>query len=82
MLIHARFFALYRDRVGDRLVDFDVPDDATVADLVDAVVGRYPNFCPNPPSVVVAVNREYVNHSHPLRDGDEAAFIPPVSGGQ
>ena len=46
MLIHARFFALYRDRVGDRLVDFDVPDDATVADIeersgVPVTVGEY-----------------------------------------
>ena len=45
------------------------------------VTRRYPNFSPNPPDIVIAVNREYAHHDHPLKDGDEVAFIPPVSGG-
>lgn len=32
-------------------------------------------------SIAVAVNREYVDRSHPLADGDELALLPPVSGG-
>ena len=52
-----------------------------MGELVAVVTGQYPNLSPNPPSMVVAVNRVYVNHSHPLKDGDEVAFIPPVSGG-
>ncbi len=58
-----------------------MPDDATVKDLVAAVCRRFPGFSPNPPTIVVAVNRDYANHNHPLKNGDEAAFIPPVSGG-
>lgn len=79
--VHTRFFALYRERVGQRTLDIEVPDDATVKDLVAVVCGRFPGFSPNPSAVVVAVNRDYVNHTHPLKEGDEAAFIPPVSGG-
>ena len=45
------------------------------------VMKLHPDFSPDPPRIVVAVGREYVNHRHPLKDGDEAAFIPPVSGG-
>ncbi len=33
------------------------------------------------PSLRLAVNMEYVDNGHPLRDGDEVAVIPPVSGG-
>ena len=79
--VQGRFFALYRERIGQRTLDFELEDDATVGELVAVVTGQYPNLSPNPPSMVVAVNREYVNHSHPLKDGDEVAFIPPVSGG-
>jgi molybdopterin converting factor small subunit len=32
-------------------------------------------------SLMYAVNAEYVDQDHPLRDGDELALIPPVSGG-
>jgi len=81
LIVHGLFFALYRERVGERALDFELPDGATVEGLVNMVTRQYPNLCANPPSIVVAVNQEYVTHDHPLRDGDEAAFIPPVSGG-
>lgn len=81
MKITGRFFALYRERVGERVVELDVGDEATVGDLIDAVMRRYPSLSPDPSKLVIAVNREYVNHGHLLHDGDEAAFIPPVSGG-
>ena len=79
--VQGRFFALYRERIGQRTLDFELEDDATVGELVAVVTGQYPKLSPNPPSIVVAVNREYVNHNHPLKNGDEVAFIPPVSGG-
>ncbi|MCH8191023.1 MAG: MoaD/ThiS family protein [Chloroflexi bacterium] len=67
--------------MGQRTIDMELDDGATVGDAVAEVVRRYPAFSPDPARVVVAVNREYVNHNHPLANGDEAAFIPPVSGG-
>ncbi len=81
MKVQARFFALYRERVGQSTVDFDLVDEATVAELVASVMRVYPDLSPDPTKMVVAVNREYVDHDEVLRDGDEAAFIPPVSGG-
>ncbi len=36
---------------------------------------------PDPDGVVGAINQEYQDHTFPLNDGDEAALIPPVSGG-
>ena len=81
MKVQARFFALYRERVGQSTVDFDLADGATVADLVASVMHAYPHLSPDPARMVLAINREYADHNKPLRDGDEAAFIPPVSGG-
>jgi molybdopterin synthase sulfur carrier subunit len=34
-----------------------------------------------PPNLLVAVNMEYANFEHPVKDGDEVAFFPPVTGG-
>ncbi|HQS03613.1 MAG: hypothetical protein B7Y07_11075 [Halothiobacillus sp. 24-54-40] len=34
-----------------------------------------------PANILAAVNHEYVPFDHPLRDGDEVAFFPPVTGG-
>ena len=79
--VHALFFALYRERVGANAADLELPDSATVADAVREVARHWPRFSPDPAKVVVAVNREYRNHSYPLQKGDEVAFIPPVSGG-
>lgn len=62
-------------------MEIDLDEGATVGDLISQVLRRHPQLAPDPSAVVVAVNREYVKHDHPLKDGDEAAFIPPVSGG-
>lgn len=79
--VQARFFALYRERVGQNMVEVGLPAHSTVGDLVQEVHRRYPGFSPDPNAVVVAVNREYALHTHVLAEQDEAAFIPPVSGG-
>ncbi len=59
----------------------ELPDGNTVADLMDSLRagGR---FSPRAlQSAAVAVNQEYARPNHPLRDGDEVAILPPVSGG-
>jgi molybdopterin converting factor subunit 1 len=74
-------FAAYRDRVGHRSVDMELPEGADVGDLAEEMARHYPDLTRNPSALVVAVNQEYRDHDEPLRDGDEAALIPPVSGG-
>lgn len=81
MKVQARFFALYRERVGQSTLDVELDGSATVGDVIDWVMRRYPKFSPDPSKIVAAVNREYATHGHLLKDGDEVAFIPPVSGG-
>ena len=74
-------FAAYRERVGKAELYIELPEGANVATLANAMSAQYPMLTDNPKSLVVAVNHEYSNHDHSLEDGDEAAFIPPVSGG-
>lgn len=81
MRVQARFFAAYRELTGASHTEVDLPQGATVADLVDALRARGPSFSALPPKPAVAVNLEYAPADTALRDGDEVAFIPPVAGG-
>ena len=61
--------------------DLDLPDEARVADAWEALVRRYPALSAHREWVRPAHNGAYAAWDKPLRDGDEVAFLPPVSGG-
>lgn len=71
-------FGMLRDLLpaGDSL---EVPAGATVADVLERCRSMVSGFPWS--SIAVAVNREYVGSAHALREGDEVALLPPVSGG-
>lgn len=81
MTVRTLFFASYRDIAGADELELDVVPGATVRSLVASLRERGGAWTRLPAEPVVAVNLEYVNLSTPLSDGDEVAFIPPVSGG-
>jgi molybdopterin converting factor subunit 1 len=79
MKISIKLFALYREAVGQRELTWTVAEGTTVADLWQALRDAYPDL-PNV-APTAAINAEYVSPTAVLRDGDEVAFLPPVSGG-
>jgi molybdopterin converting factor subunit 1 len=79
--IKTLFFATCRDIVGEREVSMDIAEGATVSDLIEKVSSEHPAFRSMGPSLMVSVNQSYVDRTEQLNDGDEVAFIPPVSGG-
>jgi MoaE-MoaD fusion protein len=74
MLVSVRLFAGLRERAGAPRVDVELPDGATVADLL-AALELAPRSC------VAAINREYADAGSRIAPGDEVALVPPVSGG-
>ena len=80
MQIRARFFASYREAVGQRKLELEVARGTTVADLWQRLGQEFPRLSAISPAAA-AVNMEYVPFEAELRDGDEVAFLPPVSGG-
>lgn len=79
MNLRVRYFALLRDAVGKTEESLDV--DATTPSALYAVLSeRYGLQLPQP-QLRAAVNQTFVAWDHPLRDGDEVVFIPPVAGG-
>lgn len=79
--IHVLFFAALAEAAGERRTELDIEDGAPVERLAGLLAERYPKLGELCRNVAYAVNAEYVERSHPLRDGDEVAIIPPVSGG-
>ena len=79
--VRVRLFAIQRELAGTREVQLDLPEGSTVGDAWDAVAARHPVLAPGRPSVRFARNGDYAEPATPLEDGDEVAFIPPVSGG-
>lgn len=81
MRIRVLFFAALRERTGVPALELQLPVDATVGDALTALSGRFPDLPLSGPGVRCAVEREFSDLSRPLRDGQELALIPPVSGG-
>jgi molybdopterin synthase sulfur carrier subunit len=77
--IRVRYFAMLRDAAG--VAGEDVEGDfRTAAGLWDHLCGRHV-FPLGPEDLRVSVNAAYVPFTTNLAEGDEVAFIPPVSGG-
>ncbi len=81
MHVNVRLFARLRDLVGSGETVCDLPDAASVADVWNALERQHPAIAPYGRSVSAAVNAEFARMSAPVSDGDEVAFLPPVSGG-
>lgn len=81
MTVQLRFFAAVRERLGEAAREMDVAEGTTVAALWTELRSTNPALEAFARSVSFAVNREYVEGTHVLANGDEVAFIPPVSGG-
>ena len=81
MKVKVHFFALYRERAGQNQLSLELSSDATVSRMVEEVRRIFPDLAPPTVDIVVAVNAEYAHPETVLRDGDDIALIPPVSGG-
>lgn len=75
------FFARLADLAGRRETSLTLPAAATAGDALDRLVAAYRDLAPLRHQIALAVNMAYVPAAEILRDGDELALIPPVSGG-
>lgn len=81
MRVRVRLFAAFREAAGRGDTSVDLVEGTTVSDLLGLLVAEFPRLRGLAPVSAAAVNQEYVSTSTVLHDGDEVAFIPPVSGG-
>ena len=79
--IHVLYFAIMRDLLGKEAETLGVPRGTVAGDLFAMATKNQPRLADLERSILVMVNESYASKEQPLRDGDEVAFIPPVSGG-
>jgi molybdopterin converting factor subunit 1 len=76
-----RLFARLRELAGAAELARDVPAGSTALDVWNDLAREFPDFAGYSRVISVAVNAEYARLSADVHDGDEIAFLPPVSGG-
>jgi sulfur-carrier protein len=89
MRVRVLYFGVLRDLTGASDDAVELPDGATVGELLRVLRGHTSNMAMATmgtekrlwQSLAVAVNREYAAADVLLGDGDEVALLPPVSGG-
>jgi MoaE-MoaD fusion protein len=76
-------FGVSKDWLGAAATTIELPDGASVADLLERLKTDLPNSLPAHVlrGIAVSVNAEYSTAGQVLRDGDEVGLLPPVSGG-
>jgi molybdopterin converting factor subunit 1 len=78
MRVQVLFFGVLKESFGRDSEQVELAEGARVADLVARYEERSAGWTR---SIAVAVNREYARREEVLREGDEVALLPPVSGG-
>ena len=81
MRVTVRLFARLRDIAGASELARDVKPGATIGTVWRELALEHPALVPYERSISSAVNADYARMDTELNDGDEVAFLPPVSGG-
>lgn len=79
MSITVKYFASLREVLGRGEDSLELgPENITVSELWERIADRKKTL---PKNVLTAINMEYVKEDARIKDGDEVAFFPPVTGG-
>ena len=81
MRVTVKLFARLRELVGSGELAVEVPPGSTVREVWAALVAAHPAAAAYERSMSCAVNLDYARMSAPVAEGDDVAFLPPVSGG-
>lgn len=81
MRVQIKLFASLREAVGTGNLERELGEGATVQDLLDDLQGEHPRLAGLTQRSIISVNQEFATPDGRLRDGDEVAIFPPVSGG-
>src|SRR5262245_13763874 len=81
MFVTIRLFARLRELTGHSELSRELATGATAGSAWASLVQEFPALADYGRAVSCAVNEEYARMTDALKDGDEVAFLPPVSGG-
>jgi len=79
--IRVLFFGVIRDIVSLREDTVEVPEGARLETVLESYSSRFPRLRAMTSSIGMARNQQFASPGSPVAEGDEVAFLPPVSGG-
>jgi len=81
LIVKVLFFASLKDITGESGIDLELDENADVESLKVEVTSMYPKLKPFMSFVKIAINQEFAEANSVIKNGDELAILPPVSGG-
>ena len=81
MKITVKFFASHREFAGTGEIELELEEQSTISSLLEKLFEQYPGMKKLEEETIVSLNKNYAEPKDILKDGDEVAVFPPVSGG-
>lgn len=81
MTVRVQFFSHLRDVTGVAETEAQLPEGASVADLLTVLYGQHPKLREWDSSMLVGAGVEFVERDYLLKEDEEIAIMPPVQGG-
>ena len=81
MNIRVQFYSHLRDLAGASELSIDLPDKATVGDLLARIYEQTPALRSRDKSILIGAGVEFVDRNHQLKPGEVISIMPPVQGG-
>jgi len=76
-----KFFASARDSVGKKNLEMEIKKNCKVGDVMENLFEEYPGLQEMEDHLLISVNKDRTGKDEILKDGDEIAVMPPVTGG-
>jgi len=76
-----KFFASARDIVGKKDLEMEIKKNCKVGDVMENLFEKYPDLQEMEDHLLISVNKDRTGKDEILKDGDEIAVMPPVTGG-
>lgn len=81
MQVRVLFFGQLKDVTGEAQAALEVPEGTSVEQVFEQYADRFPRLRDLAPNIAMALNHEFASPGAVVSNGDEIAFLPPVSGG-
>ena len=81
MNVRVQFYAQLRELLGKNALELELPQGATVRDLLEKIYAQKPGLRAQDKSILVGAGVEFVDRDYQLKPGEEIAIMPPVQGG-
>ena len=81
MNMRVQFYAQLRELIGIHELELELPEGATVRELLEQIYEQKPALRAQDKSILVGAGLEFVDRNYQLKPGEEIAIMPPVQGG-